>query len=97
MYNAEEYKPEGVEDLQPTEPGAEQVWVGDHDLPREARGVVVLGSPVGTLEFAQKHGNDKLAEVVQLLDLVAQVPDLQCAWVLLSFGCAPRANYHSRS
>ena len=97
VYNSGGYKPAGVDDLQPPEPDAERVWVGDSTLPREEQGVVVLGSPIGTREFANKYGARKLEEAVQLLDLVAQVPDLQCAWVLLTLCCAPRANYHLRS
>ena len=97
VYNKGGLKPAGVEDLQPQGADAERVWVGDHALPREDQGVVVLGSPVGTPEFAEKHGAKKLEEAVNLMDLVAQVPDLQCAWVLLSLCCATRANYHLRS
>ena len=79
VYNKGGLTPPGVEHLQPPEPDAERVWVGDRTLPLEQQGLTVLGSPVGTLEYAEAQGQKKLAEEVQLLDLVAQVPDLQCA------------------
>ena len=58
---------------------------------------MVLGSPLGTQRFAEEHGRGKLDKELDLLELVAQVPDLQCAWVLLLLCCAPRANYSLRT
>ena len=81
MYNRGGVKPDGVETLQPPGPDAERVWLGDHSLPAEQQGVVVLGAPLGTQRFAEEHGKEKLEKELDLLDLVAQVPDLQCAWV----------------
>ena len=97
VYNKGGVKPNGVDALQPPEPDAERVWVGDHSLPEEQQGVVVLGSPVGTQRFAEAHSKEKLEKELDLLDLVAQVPDLQCAWVLLLLCGAPRANHNLRT
>ena len=96
VYNRGGAKPPGVDALQSTEPNADRVWVGDRALPAHKQGVVVLGSPVGTLEFAEAHGRKKLEEEVRLLDLLSELPDLQCAWTLLLQCAAPRANYHLR-
>ena len=97
VYNRGGVKPTGVDTLQPPEPDAERVWVGDHTLPKEEQGVVVLGSPLGTTQFAEAHGKGKLDKELELLDLVAQVPDLQCAWILLLLCCASRATYSLRT
>ena len=97
VFNHAGVKPQGVDELQKTEPNAERVWVGDHTLPAEEQGVLVLGSPVGTVAYAEQWGKKKLGEELQLLDLLPLLPDLQCAWVLLLFCAAPRANYHLRS
>ena len=97
VYNHGGFKPRRVEELQPQEPNAEKVWVGDHSLPAEEQGVLVLGSPIGTQAFAEAHGQKKLNEELELLDLLPQLPDLQCAWNLLQLCAAPRANYHLRS
>ena len=97
VYNRGGVKPDGVEALQPPGPDAERVWVGDHSLPAEQQGVVVLGAPLGIQRFAEEHGKEKLEKEFDLLGLVAQVPDLQCAWVLLLLCCAPRANYNLRT
>ena len=51
VYNSGGYKPAGVDDLQPPEPDAERVWVGDSTLSREEQEVVVLGSLIGTREL----------------------------------------------
>ena len=83
--------------LQPQGPYAERVWVGDQSLPEKEQGVVVLGSPLGTQQFAEEHGKAKLEKELEFLDLVAQVPDRQCAWVLLQLCCAPCANYNLRT
>ena len=43
-------------------------------------GVKVLGTPVGTREFVEKLSNERIAEEQELLEALAYVPDLQCAW-----------------
>ena len=73
-------KPKGVDELQPTGPDAERVWVGDHTLPEKEQGVLVLGSPVVTRAYAEQWGRNKLDAELKLLDLLPQLPDLQCAW-----------------
>ena len=95
VFNHAGLKPPQVDELQP--PNAERVWVGDRTLPAEEQGVLVLGSPVGTQEYAEACGRRKLDDELTLLELLPQLPDLQCAWVLLLLCAAPRANYHLRS
>ena len=57
-----------VDKLQPQEPDANKVWVGDDQLPAEERGIKVLGSPIGTKEYAEEWARRKLEEELQLLD-----------------------------
>ena len=97
VYNTGGTKPEGVDALQPPEPEAERVWVGDRSLPEEQQGVLVLGAPVGIQAFADKHGEDKPEGERKLLKLVAELSGLQCAWNLLLLCCRPQATYHLRA
>ena len=55
-----------MDELQPIEPDTEKVWVGDHTLPEKEQGVLVLGSPVGTLEYAEEWARNKLNAELQL-------------------------------
>ena len=62
-------------------------------LPAVKRGIVVLGSPIGTAEFVEAFNGEKLAEQARLWKELPLLPDLQCAWVLLLMRCASRANF----
>ena len=76
-------------------PSEEPVWKGN--LPRHKRGMTVLGTPLGSEAFVQEKGKKRLQEEQQLLDTLPQLPDLQCAWLLLYFSGVPRANHLLRA
>jgi hypothetical protein len=60
-------------------------------------GVKVLGTPVGSADFVQQHADKRLADEKRLWDALQEVPDLQCAWVILLLCCGPRANHLLRT
>ena len=71
---------------------AKPIWTCD--APQiEHRGIVVLGSPLGTVEFCKAHAEARMAIEQQLLDWIPKVPTLQIGWLLLYFCAAPRANH----
>ena len=82
-------------------PGAaalgEDVWVGSPSRPAGQRGIMVLGSPIGTPEFVRAQCAEKRADQQRLLDLLPALPDLQCAWALLSQYAGPRSNHIIRT
>lgn len=88
------------EDLQAAAPEA---WVSDKPPPE--RGLVVLGTPLGSEEYVQAHANERMRKEQLLLDRLTDLGDLQCRWVMLSQSAAARANHmirilpptHSRS
>ena len=59
--------------------------------------MTVLGAAVGTDEFAAAQGTEAAAEEQALLDRICALPELQHAWLLLSYCAAPRANYRLRT
>ena len=69
------------------------VWKGDHTLPPDQQGLIVLGTPLGSAEFVQRELASLSAKHQSLLDRIPQVQDLQSAWLLLLFCAAPRPNY----
>ena len=86
----------GVEPPRVRELG-EDVWVGGADREADKRGVKVLGTPVGTQEYANATGDKLLAKERALWDLLPQLPDLQSAWLLLLQCAGPRFNYRARA
>ena len=68
-----------------------KVWNGRLDEPAHKRGMEVLGTPIGTVEFAETFCQEHLAEPVTMLEQIAKVPDLQSAWLILSLSASPRA------
>ena len=71
------------------------VWRGDKPLAEH--GFVALGTPIGTAEYTQAWGTDRLEMEETLLRQLPQMPDLQCAWLLLCYCAAPRANHALRT
>ena len=57
------------------------------------RGIVVLGSPLGTEEFIKAHAEKRMGIEQQLLDWIPRLPTLQIAWLLLYYCAAQRANH----
>ena len=72
----------------------EEVWRGDK--PPAERGFA-LGVPVGHQEFIRWCASNRLEEERRLLAQLPQLPDLQCAWLLLLFCAAPRAQHLLRT
>ena len=53
----------------------------------------ILGTPLGHADFVQAELAKKIGEHGTLLERIRKVPDLQCAWILLLYCEASRANY----
>ena len=77
--------PPGIHEL------GEDVWRGDK--PPAQRGIVALGVPIGHEEFIRSCASGRLEKERRLLLQLPQLPDLQCAWLLLLFCVAPRAQH----
>ena len=73
----------------------EEVWRGDK--PPAERGFVALGVPIGHEEYVQAQAARRAEEELSLLRHLPQLPDLQCAWLLLAFCAAPRAQHLLRN
>ncbi len=85
--------PPGFDDFQASR-GVEEkpVWTCDaHDISK--RGIVVLGSPLGTVEFCTEHAVKRMTIEQELLDWIPKLPTLQVAWLLLYYCAAQRANH----
>ena len=81
--------PPGVDVLGP------DVWCGN--LPPEQRGFVALGVPIGHPDFVKAQAANRLDAEADLLRQLVQLPDVQCAWLLLAFCAAPRAQHLLRN
>ena len=68
-----------------------EVWTGNAAPAK--RGIKVLGTPLGDPAFVEAHARERLGKETKFLEKVAKVPDLQCAWLLLTFCGVPRANH----
>ena len=71
------------------------VWCSDREP--AARGFVAVGTPLGSPEYIAAHLEARLQEHQHLLDELPQLPDLQSAWLLLTFCAAPRAQHSLRT
>ena len=69
------------------------VWRGDPALPTHKQGIIVLGTPLGCMDFVEAQLAEKTEEHEILLERIPKVSDLQCAWLLLLFCAASRASY----
>ena len=63
------------------------VWRGSANLPTTEQGVVILGTPLGHVDFVQEHLRAKINSHRTLLERIPSVVDLQAAWLILLF-CA---------
>ena len=81
--------PPGISELGP------EAWRGDKPLPE--RGFVALGTPIGAPEYVAACARERLEQEQGLLAELPQLPDLQCAWLLLLFCAAPRAQHLLRT
>ena len=74
-----------------------RVWRGDQCSPTRQQGLVVLGTPLGLADFVRSHLESVREEQDVLLDRIPVVPNLQAAWLLLSYCAATRANFVLRT
>ena len=89
VWNPAGEKPDGVDHL------GRLAWVGEGSP--TARGVVVLGTPVGSDEFVQEWIRRKVLDHKTLLDRIPAMQDLQCSWIVLLLCASTRANYILRN
>ena len=81
--------PPGVAALGP------EVWRGDRPPPE--RGFLALGTPAGDPAFVHAATTARLDAEHGLLAELLQLPDLQSAWLLLTYCAAPRAQHLLRT
>jgi len=85
--------PRGFEDMQAQRTETEgKIWTSDSPQP-EHRGIVVLGSPLGSPEFCAAFAEDRMQKELKFLQWLPELEDLQVAWLLLYFCAVPRANH----
>ena len=85
--------PPGFEDFQALRAeNTTPIWTCDAQNIKH-RGIVVLGSPLGTVEFIKAHAEKRMNIEQQFLDWIPRVPTLQIAWLLLYYCAAQRANH----
>ena len=72
-----------------------KAWVADQ--PAAANGIMVLGSPLGQDAYVAAQADMRLDSERQYLREISQVPDPQCAWLLLSQSAAARAVHTLRT
>ena len=97
VWNSTGEQPPGLTEVLPTAPGEAPVWVGDHSVPLQQQGFLVLGTPFGSEAFKKEALRTKGLSHGRLLDRIPSLPDRQSAWLLLLMCAAPRSNYLLRS
>ena len=70
VWNRGGVEPPGVRELGP------EVWVGGAERPAEQRGVKVLGTPLGTAEYATALGKKRYEKQNKLLQYLPKLLDL---------------------
>ena len=75
------------------EPLGQDVWVGNTALPPQARGLTVLGAPIGSNEFIQAQLHTALEQHQHLLQRLPELEDVQSCWLLLLYCASPRCTY----
>ena len=85
--------PRGFEEMQAmrTE-DAKKIWTSDSPQPQD-RGIIVLGSPLGSPEFCEAFANERMRKEEKLLAWLPELEDAQVSWLLLYFCAVPRANH----
>ena len=62
-----------------------------------AKGVMILGTPVGTDAFIQEASVNRLEEERRLWEAIPLVPDVQCGWQILLQCAGPRCHHFLRT
>ena len=85
--------PPGFEEFQEKRAENEgRIWTSNCPQLQD-RGIVVLGSPLGTVEFCEAFAVKRIEKEQKFLDWLPELEDLQVAWLLLYFCAIPRANH----
>ena len=71
-----------------------KVWCGDPAFPTSEQGIRILGTPLGHPDFVRAELSQLSVQHDALMDKITHVQDLQCAWLLLLYCSAARANYY---
>ena len=74
-----------------------RVWRGNHEDRPEEQGITILGTPVGRQKFVERELAKIITDHSELLTRIPEVQDLQCAWLLLLYCGAARANFYIRT
>ena len=70
------------------------VWTGDANLPPDARGLMILGTPHGHPDYVARLLLELSRDHRRLLDAINDLPELQSAWLVLSLCASTRSNYY---
>ena len=70
------------------------VWTADKA--EHEHDINILGTPLGRLAYMAHFADARVEKEQQLLVEIEKLPDLQCAWVMLSMSAVPRANHMIR-
>ena len=96
VWNKAGSAPANIHTLQPVEQNA-RIWVGDQTLPPAEQGLQVLGAPIGSLAYIEAALARTTAKHAVLFERITAVPDLQCAYLLLTYCANTRATYLLRA
>ena len=86
----------GVEEFQQLASSVDEeavVWRGNPQLQTSRQGIQILGTPIGHEDFVKTQLMARRTDHDVLLDRIPAIPDLQAAWLLLSYGASARANF----
>ena len=72
------------------------MWCGDQALPTSEQGIRILGTPLGHPDYVRAELSQLSVKHDALMDKITHVQYLQCAWLLLLYCSAARANYFLR-
>ena len=100
LWNKAGILPSGVEELQQLASSVDEnaiVWRGNPLLQTSVQGVKILGTPIGHEAFVKAQLMARRADHDVLLERIPAVPDLQAAWLLLSYCASAKANFALRT
>ena len=100
LWNKAGVLPSGVEELQQLASSVDEeavVWRGNPLLQSSRQGIKILGTPIGHEDFVRAQLTARRTDHDVLLDRIPAIPDLQAAWLLLSYCASVRANFELRT
>ena len=71
-----------------------EVWTAAN--PPETNGLVILGTPLGTTEFVNACGVERMQQEQRMLQEISKMEDPPSAWTMLCMSAVPRANHTAR-